>query len=177
MANTHTHWKKLTNPDFLGAYEVMTRGSDLTLTIKSVANEMITGTDGKKEECIVAHFYEPEKPMILNRTNMKTIDKKLGYGPFIEDWIGKKIQIYSAQVKAFGELTDALRIRPTVPATPKQEKIICEECGNEVKPVGQYTAAQVAAVNRQRYNAVLCADCSKRRQNKKEGVTDDSDAE
>lgn len=87
-----THWKKLTNPDFLGAYEIMSLGRDLILTIKSISNEMITGADGKKEECVIARFIENVKPMILNKTNMKTIDKNLEYGPFIENWAGKKFK-------------------------------------------------------------------------------------
>lgn len=65
-----THWKKLTHPDYLGAY-ALNPGEERTLTIKSVASELVVGTDGKKEECIVARFTEDEKPMILNKTNMK----------------------------------------------------------------------------------------------------------
>lgn len=175
MADTHTHWKKLTNPDFLGAYEVLTRGHDLILTIKSIGNEMITGSDGKKEECVVAHFYEPEKPMIMNKTNLKTIDKELKYGPFIEDWTGKRIQLYAAQVKAFGELTDALRIRPNVPKEQKQD-IICEECGEKVQPVGQYSAAQIAQANKRRYGMILCAQCSGKRKAGKD-ETNEADPE
>lgn len=38
------------------------------------------------------------------------------YGtPYIEEWNGKKVQIFATMVKAFGEETDALRIRPTAP--------------------------------------------------------------
>lgn len=153
-----THWKKLTNPDYLGAYSVLDAGHDLILTIKSVSEELVCGADGKKEQCVVARFYEPEKPMILNKTNMKSIEK-LYSTPFIEEWTGKKIQVYSARVKAFGDTVDALRIRPTVPKAPVMK---CEECGREIKPVGKYTAEQIAATNKQRFGKVLCADCSKK---------------
>ena len=38
---------------------------------------MVTGPDGKKEECTVVHFAEKEiKPLILNTTNAKTIQAK-----------------------------------------------------------------------------------------------------
>lgn len=33
-----THWKKLTNPNYLGAYSI-DDGKDIVLTIKNVANE------------------------------------------------------------------------------------------------------------------------------------------
>ena len=70
-----THWKKLTNPDYLGAY-ALENGQDIILTIGYVREEKVTGTDGKKDDCVVCHFSEHGvKPMILNSTNMKTISK------------------------------------------------------------------------------------------------------
>ena len=57
MSETLTHWKKLMNPDYLGAY-ALEPGQDLIATIKSVGNEEVTGTDGKKEICSVIHFVE-----------------------------------------------------------------------------------------------------------------------
>jgi hypothetical protein len=41
---------------------------------------------------------------------MKIIAKVVD-SPYIEDWIGKNIVIYSAKVKAFGEVVDALRVK------------------------------------------------------------------
>ena len=52
-----THWKKLTNPDYLGAY-ALTPGQDLIATIKTVKREIVTGPEGKKEECSVCYFAE-----------------------------------------------------------------------------------------------------------------------
>lgn len=108
-----THWKKLTNPDYLGAYS-LEPGQELNLTIKNVVRQQVTGADGKKEECTVAYFTENVKPMILNVTNCKTI-QKLYDNPYIEDWSGKKVTIYATKVKAFGESVEALRIRNKIP--------------------------------------------------------------
>ena len=122
-----THWKKLCNPDYLGAY-FLDPGQELDLTIREVKNELVTGTDGKKETCIVAHFMEKDvKPMILNRTNCKAISKALGSSQ-IEDWTGGRIRIYVEMVRAFGETVEALRVRPKSPVvkkpqlTPEHEK-------------------------------------------------------
>ena len=105
-----THWKKLTNPDYIGAYAIED-GKDLVLTIAYVRQESVIGSDGKKEECIVCHFSEKDaKPMILNVTNCKTISKLYGT-PLIEQWAGKKVQIGIEKVKAFGDIVEALRIR------------------------------------------------------------------
>lgn len=117
MPETKTHWKKLHNPDYLGAYS-LNQGEDMILTIDYVKNEIVTNPDGRKEECPVVHFTEKEKPMILNVTNMKTISKIAG-SPYVEDWHGIKIQLYTALVKAFGEEMEALRIRPKAPQATK----------------------------------------------------------
>lgn len=109
-----THWKKLHNPDYLGAYAIEP-GTEPIYTIASVGEESVTGSDGKKETCMVIRFKEAGiKPMILNATNAKTINK-IYDTPYIEQWVGKPIQLYVARVKAFGDTTDALRIRPVAP--------------------------------------------------------------
>ena len=108
--NTKTHWKLLTNPDYIGAYW-LPEGQDVTVTIDYVAREMITGTGGKKEECTVAHL-QGVKPFILNATNSKTIAKL--YGPFIEDWAGQQITLFASTAKLAGDTVECLRIRPKV---------------------------------------------------------------
>lgn len=151
-----THWKKLHNPNYLGAYELMP-GQELTLTIAKVQEELVIGADGKKENCSVMHFCEKGvKPMILNVTNSKTIAKLYGT-PYVEDWAGKKITIYSAEVKAFGELVEALRIRPYL---PKSDKYICSDCSREITPAFGMTAEAIAKRNQKKYGRPLCAECA-----------------
>lgn len=116
-----THWKKLTHPDYIGAYELMDGGSNKELDVKidKVLRQMVQGADGKKEECTVM-FIPPHKPMILNATNQKTLTKAIG-SPFIEDWSGKVVTLFVARVKAFGDTVDALRIRPELASVKKPE--------------------------------------------------------
>ena len=160
-----THWKKLTNPDYLGAYS-FNEGEEKILTISRVKQEIVIGPDGKKEECTVARFVENEKPMILNTTNCKTITK-IHKTPFIEEWSGKRIQIYVAQVKAFGEVVDALRIRDKVPADTSKS-FVCEECGNEIKPANGKTPEWLAKYTKQQYGRELCASCATKAKQAKE---------
>ncbi len=149
-----THWKKLTNPDYLGAY-ALEEGQELILTVDYVREETVTGPDGKKEDCTVIHFKEKVEPMILNATNAKTITK-IYKTPYIENWVGKKIQVYVAEVKAFGELVEALRIRPFI---PKEEEYICEDCKNKIEGYGKLTARDVAQNTMAKYHKQLCAEC------------------
>lgn len=113
-----THWKKTKNPDYLGSWALQPN-EELVVTIKSGGMETITNADGKKEDELVIHFVENHKPMIVNSTNAKTITKLLKT-PYIEQWVGNKIQIYARRIRAFGEDVDALRVRDFL---PKAEQI------------------------------------------------------
>lgn len=154
MSGQLTHWKKLNNPNYLGTY-ALEPGKDMVLTIQSVREETVIGADGKKEQCMVMRFSESVKPMILNTTNAKTINKLTGT-PYVEQWAGQKIQIYSAEVKSFGEVVDALRIRPFA---PQQETYTCTDCGQDVTPASNMTAKQVAEHTHKAYGRTLCAAC------------------
>lgn len=108
-----THWKTMHNYEYLGAYS-LTNGEDITLTIKETKQEMVKGQSGREESCMVCFFEEESKGMILNKTNAKMIQSVHGT-PYIEEWKGKKIVLGSESVNAFGETTDALRIRSYKP--------------------------------------------------------------
>lgn len=150
-----THWKKLTNPDYLGAYS-LEPGQDIILTIDRVQTETVTGPEGKKEECMVCHWKEQAKPMILNSTNAKMIQRILK-SPYIEQWSGQRIQIGVETVKAFGDFVEALRVRDFVPAVGR-----CEKCGGDIVGAHGMTGEQLAAYTRKKYSMALCADCAKK---------------
>jgi hypothetical protein len=103
-----THWKKLTNPNYIGS-EILQPGQELKLTIEKIAKEQVKTAEGT-QECIVAYFIGGKKGMILNKTNCKIITKVLDT-PYIDNWVGKSIVIYAAKVKAFGDMVEALRVK------------------------------------------------------------------
>lgn len=154
-----THWKKLTNPNYLGAYSIED-GRDLVLTIKDVREEKVIGADGKKDDCVVAYFYE-NKPMILNATNMKTITKLFGT-PYIEEWIGRKIQVGVEKVKAFGDIVEALRVRKTLPRDAEKKVTYpkCEVCMNDIHPAGKMSAEETALYTKNKYGRAMCGNCA-----------------
>lgn len=153
-----THWKKLNNPDFLGAY-ALEPGQDLIATVDYARQEQFTGTGGKKDEGLVIHFKERDiKPMICNATNAKTISKVVG-SPYIEDWQGNKIQLYVAEVSAFGETVDALRVRPFA---PRLEEYVCSDCGVTITDRDGYKARSIAESSRKQFGRVLCMDCARK---------------
>lgn len=156
MEQNLTHWKKLMNPDYLGAYALQP-GQELIVTIKSVANEIVTGTDGKKETCSVMHFVEDVKPLVLNATNSKTITKLLKT-PYIEEWSGRKIQLYVEKgIKAFGDIVDAIRVRPFLPV---ERELKCADCGKTIEGFGKMSAETVAKHTLKNYGRMLCSECA-----------------
>lgn len=126
-----THWKQLTNPDYFGSHDLFVSDNtygEIVVTLVTVEKKAVPGAEGKKTDCIVATTKET-KPIILNKTNCKTITRLLGT-PAIEKWSGKQIKIGVDKVKAFGDVVDALRV--------KNEKVTQE-------PSKDYTA-QIEAI-------------------------------
>lgn len=166
-----THWKKLANPNYLGAYSIED-GKDLVLTVRKVVQETVIGADGKKEDCIVCYWQENQKPMILNSTNCKMIQKLLDT-PYIEQWAGHRLQIGTEKVRAFGDVVDALRVRKKLPAA-SEPPIPCADCGQVIAPAYNMTASQLAAYTEKQYGRKLCAECAKKA---KEAGKESADAE
>lgn len=165
-----THWKKLTNPNYLGSYDFEPK-EERILTIEKVIVEQVIDMEkggSAKKDCIIAHFKENCKPMILNKTNCKMI-QVLYNTPMIEEWAGKRIIVKVEKVKAFGKLEDALRIKKEVPKTIQQpvQKIMCADCKNEVVPFANYSPEQIAAVNQKKFGRIICATCSSKLQENK----------
>lgn len=109
-----THWKKCMNKEFLGSWDLDGRKS-VVLTIREVVAGEVKSERGTDKRPI-ASFEKTPKRMILNTTNCKAIAKM--YGDTIEDWSGKRVEVFVAPVSVGGETVDALRIRSRVPSGP-----------------------------------------------------------
>lgn len=99
-------------PRFMKA-EDFEEGETRILTIKNVELEEL-GQGKNKQEKPILSFREPDtKEMVLNKTNAATIAKL--YGDDTDDWIGKKIELYTMDVESFGEMVGAIRIKTKAP--------------------------------------------------------------
>ena len=115
---TKTHIDKLRNPNYLGGWDLMDESGktiDKIVTIKEIKNESVFNQKSQIEEQVITLLFEECKPIILNATNRKTLKKVTGT-EYIEDMIGKKIQLTTKRIKAFGEFHDAIRITTTAPS-------------------------------------------------------------
>jgi len=139
-----THWKKTMNPNYLGAY-ALEPNQDLIVEITEVKTESVMNADGRNEECLVAHLKD-QKPLIVNKTNAKAIAKVCGSN-YIEDWKGKQIALYISNVKAFGELVEAIRVRTVAPKAKSKRKLNDDDFKKLVKAVadGSYNLEDAIA--------------------------------
>lgn len=127
MSNNLTHVKKLQDPNYLGAYELITDwtpdgkavSKDTVFTIVKAVQEK-TKTQNSTVELVV--YFENSKPMIFNATNMKNAIKAIG-SPMAEHWNGKKLTLYVDRIhnRMVNEWQDVLRVRSEKPATAKPE--------------------------------------------------------
>ena len=137
-----THWKRLINPNYIGAY-ALPPGMDMTVEIVSVNLEEVVATGGKKEMRPVARLKD-QKPWVLNSTNQTSIARL--YGPYIEDWAGQKVTLYASTTKLSGETVECLRVRPSV--QEKQKPNIAEarlDAAIASIKKGQYTLEKLMA--------------------------------
>jgi hypothetical protein len=108
------HWKNFLDKDYLGSHN-LEEDEDMILTIADFKGDELVKTKEtpKGEAKIVLYFKENVQKMILNITNANTISSMYGTHP--ASWIGKKIQIYVREIRAFGVEQPALRIRDVIP--------------------------------------------------------------
>jgi len=109
-----THYKKLKDPNYIGAYELMPSEGvtiELVVTIEGAKKEELKNAE--KNQGMVLYL-KGHKPMIVNSVNAKSITAALG-SPFVEHWTGKQITLYVVKIKAFGETMEALRVRKEAP--------------------------------------------------------------
>ena len=150
-------------PQYLGSWDC-TEG-ELILTISDFKEEVIEGDKGRKERKCVMYFVEKDvRPMVVNLTNRKML-AKLYHTTDSAKLKGKLVKIGTDQVKAFGGIHDALRIRPVVPTAPKQSAPAkdapkCAECGKPIAAAGGMNPEQVAQYTAKKYNKPLCGECA-----------------
>ena len=116
-----TNWKKGIDPNYIGSHELDNGDGNYREAIATITKAVIEETKTQEGKVAVVLYLKEFKPVILNATNGKAM--KAMYGRYIEDWVGKKITLYVQKgVKAFGDVTDAIRIKKQKPALPTMDE-------------------------------------------------------
>ena len=147
MSEQGTHYRKVFNSPYLSAADVP---DPIILTVARVSQD-IDKTKKTKLAMNTAYFVEQEirpgeklKPMILNATNSKVMDK-ICRSPYIEDWKNVEIIVASVQGIKFGnDVVDGLRIQPA----PTRKTLTPDD-------TERWAKAKAAALRDGNLNAVL----------------------
>ena len=147
--------EKIIDPNFLNAELIGEIGAERVVTIKDIdmAECYDEGMKAKVQKQTV--FFEECKPMVLNKTNAKTL-KRL-FSPNSDDpknAFGHQVLLKVEEVKAFGKKTTGIRIKEY-----SEEK--CPVCGKPILPYGGKTVAEVKQIAMQHVGAIMCGPCIK----------------
>ena len=109
----HKHWKSEFPSDYFGSQHMPADGSDMIVTIKEAGTEAIRSSHGTEQKLVLTITADPDK-WIINKTNGKMIAKVLETD-FLDEWVGKKVQLYVTKVASPEGLVDAVRVREFAP--------------------------------------------------------------
>lgn len=136
-----THWKKLTDAKYLGSHDFLP-GQEFRITFDTISKETVKNSEGKDEQVVVAKMKNAKKPWILNKTNMREITRIVG-SPYIEQWSGCSVVLFTAKVKAFGELVDAVRVKAELSITNEDISKLYESKKEKMSPDERTNAERI----------------------------------
>ena len=94
----------------------------------------------------------------MNTTNCETLTA-LFKSADVKDWVGKRIILHTEKVRAFGKMVDGIRVMNKLP----KDKYICQDCGKQIKAVGNKTDYEIAEGTKKRYGVEVCWACAEKR--------------
>lgn len=148
-------WEKIIDPNFINAELIGDIGAEKVVTIKDIdmAECYDEGTKAKVQKQTV--FFDECKPMVLNKTNAKTL-KRL-FSPNSDDprnAFGHRVILRVEEVKAFGKKTTGIRIREF-----SEEK--CPICGKPILPYAGKSVAEIKEISQRNLGEIMCGACMK----------------
>ncbi len=157
---TKTHWREIKQTEYLGGHDLSDgKGGfkEIAVTIKRAMKKKVSDIHGDTTDELILEFVGETKPMIMNVTNSRTLSKLLKTS-YIEDWAGKEIVIGTTKVKAFGEVHDALRVRP-YPPKKQAPTVLCVECNKPIAPHKGAPVETIIAKSTEELGAPTCIPC------------------
>ena len=148
-------WEKIIDPNFINAELLGDIGTEKVVTIKDIdmAECYDEGMKAKIQKQTV--FFEECKPMVLNKTNAKTL-KRL-FSPNSDDpqnAFGHKVILKVEEVKSFGKKTTGISIKEY-----SEEK--CPICGKAILPYAGKSVAEIKEISKRNLGEIMCGLCMK----------------
>ena len=157
-------------------------GTRPVLTIAALYNAKITLQRGKEQHDVITFVEETVpgsikqvRPLVVNATNRKMLRRLYG-AVTAETLVGKKIRLFidpNVRNPSTGEKDGGIRIKdeknPSAGAVASAPEVIkCADCKKPITAIGEYSAEQVAAMNKSRYGKCICGECSRKLKEKAE---------
>lgn len=155
-------WEKVLDPNFINAELIGDVGAEKVVTIKDIdfkeAFDQRSNSKIKKRSL----FFEECKPMVLNKTNIKTLIKLFGAdGSSPQACVGKKIVLYVDTTKVAGKPTTGIRIREYMETR-------CNDCGEIVRPIPSKSVSELVEISKRNTGRVLCLKCMQKEKEKRD---------
>ena len=154
-------WEKIIDPNFINAELIGDVGAERVVTIKDIDMAECYDDQSKAKVHKQTVFFEECKPMVLNKTNAKTL-KKL-FSPNSDnpaDSFGHKVILRVESVKAFGKVTTGIRIHEFSEET-------CPVCGKVIMPYAGKTVQEIMDISKRNLGQVMCGECMKNKAKEK----------
>jgi hypothetical protein len=148
-------YEKIIDPNFINAELIGEVGAERVVTIKDIDMAECYDEQTKSKVQKASVFFEECKPMVLNKTNAKTL-KRL-FSPNSDDpknAFGHKVILKVEEVKAFGKKTTGIRIKEY-----SEEK--CPVCGKAILPYAGKTVAEIKEISKRNLGEIMCGLCMK----------------
>ena len=156
-------WEKIIDPNFINSELIGATGAEKVVTITDIDFAECYDEQTKQKVKKQTVFFEECKPLVLNKTNAKTL-KKL-FSPNSDnpaDAIGHKVTLKVESVKAFGKVTDAIRIK-------EFSETKCDSCGKAILPASGKSVAELVEISKRNCeNKILCISCMKKYKEERE---------
>lgn len=153
-------WEKIIDPNFINSELIGTVGAEKVVTIKDIDFAECYDEQSKSKMQKQTVFFEECKPLVLNKTNAKAL-KRL-FSPNDDNpanAIGHKVILKVESVKAFGKVTDAIRIK-------EYSETKCEECGKVILPAAGKSVDELVEISKRNCGRALCLACMKKEKEK-----------
>ena len=151
-------WEKILDPNFINAELIGPVGSERVVTIKDIDYRETYNQRKKAKEQKQCLILEECKPMVLNKTNTKTLIRLFG-SENPAACVGQKIVLYVADVPVAGDMTTGIRIR-------EHSESKCDECGKIIKPAAGKSVAELIDISKRNTGRTLCLECMKKAKEK-----------
>lgn len=151
-------WEKVIDPNFINAELIGEVGAERVVTIKDIDYRECFEQKTNSKVQKVSLIFEECKPMVLNKTNSKTLMKLFG-STTPADCVNKKITLYVAAVKVAGKQTTGIRIK-------EYSETLCEECKKPIKPMAGKSVAELVEISNRNCKRTLCVECMKKEKEK-----------